>query len=196
MAILQAYGVPGAAQLAGRPDRDVRPASFETLTQIATLTAGRDRPDVDRRAHHRAGHRQRHQLHHLRRHRQPRAGRAQRLPASTRTSTLLIALRGRRHRRGRGDHLHPGRPAPDPDPVRQPRPRPADVFGRPDVPAAAGQPGRRHPDHLRGQHPAVPAAAGVVLLDLGDPDREEHRRGRRRRSSTRARRSTSSCTSS
>ena len=83
----------------------------------------------------------------------------------------LRRLRRRRGRRGRRDHLHPGRPAPDPDPVRQPRPRPADVLGRSDVPAAAGQPGRRDPDHLRGQHPALPEPAGVVLHDVGDPDR-------------------------
>ena len=69
----------------------------------------------------------------------------------------FVLLRRPGHRRGLRDHLHPGRPAADPDPVRQPRPRPADVPGRPDVPAAAGQPGRRHPDHLRRQHPAVPA---------------------------------------
>ena len=65
-------------------------------------------------------------------------------------------VRDPRHRR-RGRHrLHPGRPAADPDPVRQPRPRPAHVPGRRHVPAAARQPGRRHPDHLRRQHPAVP----------------------------------------
>ena len=70
----------------------------------------------------------------------------------------------------RGDHLHPGGPAPDPDPVRLPGARPAHVPGRPDVPAAARQPGRRHPDHLRRQHPAVP-----------EPDRELLRELRRRR---------------
>ena len=51
----------------------------------------------------------------------------------------------------------------------------ADVPGRADVPAAARQPGRRHPDHLRGEHPALPAAAGVVLHGLGDRHRHEHR---------------------
>ena len=61
-----------------------------------------------------------------------------------------------------------------PDPVRQPRPRPAHVPGRRDVPAAARQPGRRHPDHLRGQHPALP-----------DPDRALLRRRRRTRPSSR-----------
>ena len=38
--------------------------------------------------------------------------------------------------------------------------------GGADVPAAAGQPGRRHPDHLRGQHPAVPRPARDVLPRL------------------------------
>ena len=82
---------------------------------------------------------------------------------------------------GRGDHLHPGRPAADPDPVREPRPRPADVPGRPDVPAAPGQPGRRDPDHLRDQHPAVPAADRVLLHELRGRVR---RRRSARRSST------------
>ena len=83
-------------------------------------------------------------------------------------------LRDPRDRLGGGDHLHPGRPAADPDPVREPRPRPADVPGRPDVPAAAGQPGRRDPDHLRDQHPAVPAADRLVLPELRGRDRREH----------------------
>ena len=38
--------------------------------------------------------------------------------------------------------------------------------GGADVPAAARQPGRRHPDHLRGQHPALPGPAGDVLHAL------------------------------
>ena len=77
---------------------------------------------------------------------------------------VLFAILGDRRRRG--DHLHPGGPAPDPDPVRLPRARPADVPGRPDVPAAAGQPGRRHPDHLRGEHPAVPGPDRELLHQL------------------------------
>ena len=51
--------------------------------------------------------------------------------------------------------------------------------GGPDVPAAAGQPGRRHPDHLRDQHPAVPAADRVVLHDLQGRHRGQHRPGHR-----------------
>ena len=84
-----------------------------------------------------------------------------------------------------GDRLHPGGPAAHPHPVRQPRPRPAHVPGRRDVPAAARQPGRRHPDHLRGQHPALPDPDRVVLRDArqrargnGDARQPDRRRGR------------------
>ena len=57
--------------------------------------------------------------------------------------------------------------------------------GRSDVPAAAGQPGRRHPDHLRGEHPAVPGPAGVVLHGVGHPGRGRRSPTRSSRSSTR-----------
>ena len=93
------------------------------------------------------------------------------------------AVRRARHRGRRGDHLHPGGPAPDPDPVRLARARPAHVPGRPDVPAAAGQPGRRHPDHLRGQHPAVPEPDRELLRQLAQPRRRHRRRGSSRGSS-------------
>ena len=85
---------------------------------------------------------------------------------------VLFAILGDLGRRG--DHLHPGGPAPDPDPVRLAGARPAHVPGRPDVPAAAGQPGRRHPDHLRRQHPAVPEPDRELLRELG-----RHRRRHR-----------------
>ena len=52
--------------------------------------------------------------------------------------------RGRRHRDHQG-------PAPDPDAVGQARPRPARLRRHPAVPAAEGQPGRRHAGHLRQQ---------------------------------------------
>ena len=48
-----------------------------------------------------------------------------------------------------------------------------------DVPAAARQPGRRHPDHLRRQHPAVPQPDRALLHDVADPDRGGHRPGDR-----------------
>ena len=154
MAMLQAYGFLALLNSQGVLTGKFDLASFETITQIATLTAGAialmwigelitERgigngisfiifAGIVSRA--------------------PGALNAFRINPNLRADRL----RARRHRRGRGDHLHPGRPASDPDPVRQPSPWPADVFGRPDVPAAAGQPGRRHPDHLRGEHPAVP----------------------------------------
>ena len=80
----------------------------------------------------------------------------------------LVAVRHPRHRRRRGDHLHPGGPAPHPDPVRVPRAGSSDVPGWPDVPATARQPGGRHPDHLRGQHPAVPGPDRELLHELAE----------------------------
>ena len=99
------------------------------------------------------------------------------------------------HRRGRRDHLHPGRAAADPDPIREPRPRPAHVPGRPDVPAAAGQPRRRHPDHLRDQHPGLPGPARRLLLVLGGRGRARTSPTRSAGSSRRPRSSTRSSTS-
>ena len=72
LAVLQAYGSLALLNYNGVLTSRFELGSFETLTQIATLTAGAGRLDVDRRAHHRARDRQRHQLHHLRRHRRPR----------------------------------------------------------------------------------------------------------------------------
>ena len=87
----------------------------------------------------------------------------------------------RAHRPGRDlrDRVHPGGPAADPHPVREPRPRPAPVLGRLHVPAPAGQPGRRDPDHLRDQHPAVPDPARGVLPDEHDRARRGHLAGHR-----------------
>ena len=165
----------------------------ETLSQMVTLAAGALDPDVDRRTDHRARHRQRHQLHHLCRHRQPATGRRE--PTGPTRTIARRRVRGRRGRRGWRDRLHPGRSAPHPDPVREPRARPADVLGRSDVPAAARQPGRRHPDHLRRQHPAVPAPVGDLLLDLEYPGRQADLRVHRDDLQQHRRRSTSSSTS-
>ena len=88
---------------------------------------------------------------------------------------LLVAHRRVRGGRHRDDHLHHGGPAPDPGPVREPRPRPADVPGRDDVPAAAGQPGRRHPDHLRRQHPAPARPRSRGTSPERGPARRRHR---------------------
>ena len=80
--------------------------------------------------------------------------------------------RDHRHRR-RG--LHQRGPAPDPGAVRQPGPRAAHVPGPDPVPAAEGDDGRRDPDHLRDQHPAVPGADRPVF------HRQQHRLGQGRR---------------
>ena len=45
---------------------------------------------------------------------------------------------------------------------------PPDVLWRSHVPAAARQPGRRHPHHLRRQHPALPDADRLVLRDSAE----------------------------
>ena len=77
---------------------------------------------------------------------------------------LLPAHRGRHLRRGR---VRAGRPAADPRPVRQAHGGPQDDRRRLDLPAVAGEHGRRHPDHLRRGDPRVPAHDGPVLP--GDP---------------------------
>ena len=64
----------------------------------------------------------------------------------------FIALGG-----DRGDRVRAGGPAADPDPVRQARDRPAHDAGRPDLPAAAREHGRRHPGHLRRLDHGLPA---------------------------------------
>ena len=67
-------------------------------------------------------------------------------------------------RRGR---LRAGGPAPHPGPVREADGRPQDDRRWLDLPAAAREHGGRHPDHLRGGDPRVPADDGAVLP--GDP---------------------------
>ena len=127
LAVLQAYGFLALLNSQGVLTGGFDLASFETLTQIATLTAGAialmwigelitERGIgngisfiifagiVSRAPSAVAGV-----------HRQPE-------------HRDVRGLRRRRRGRGRRDHLHPGGPAPDPDPVRQPRPRPADVL--------------------------------------------------------------------
>ena len=56
-----------------------------------------------------------------------------------------------------GDRVRAGRPAADPRPVRQARDRAAHDRGRPDLPAAAREHGRRDPGDLRRQHHGLPA---------------------------------------
>ena len=62
-----------------------------------------------------------------------------------------------RARRDRRDRLRPGGPAPHPGPVRETRGRAQNDLGRLDLPAAAGQHGRRHPGHLRRLDHGLPA---------------------------------------
>ena len=71
-----------------------------------------------------------------------------------------------------GGHRHHQGPAAHPDAVGQARPRPARLRRHPAVPAAAGQPGRRHAGHLRQQPADAPDAsssrcAGQQLAGLG-----------------------------
>ena len=176
MAILQAYGFLALLNSQGVLTGGFDLASFETLTQIATLTAGAialmwigelitERgigngisfiifAGIVSRA----------------------PGRDQRVPGATRTSRCVRAVRRRGHRRGRGDHLHPGRPAPDPDPVRQPRPRPADVLR---AARRSCRCGSTRPASSRSSSRSASCCSreqlAVVLHDLGDPDRQGHR---------------------
>ena len=160
MALLQSYGFLALLNSSGALKTPFDLGSWETLTQIITLTAGSvvlmwlgeliTEKGIGNGVSFIIF-----------------AGIVSRAPGAL-TGFLdnpdLAKLAAPRHpggRRRRGDHLHPGGPAAHPDPVRVPRAGPADVPGWPDLPAAAGQPGGRHPDHLRGQHPAVP-----------EPDRE------------------------
>ena len=77
---------------------------------------------------------------------------------------IVIGDRPGHHRRG---HLHRAGAAPDPGSVRPPDGRPEDVRRHVDVHPAQGQPGRRHPGHLR-QQPALPAGARLpVQPELG-----------------------------
>ena len=117
---------------------------------VVCLTSRLHPADVDRRADHPAGDRQRHLAADLR---------LDRLPPAERHPVLVDdqrpGLQGDdavpRAGGGRRDRVRPGRPAPDPRPVRQARDRAADVRGRPDLPAPAREHGRRDPGDLRRQ---------------------------------------------
>ena len=116
---------------------------------------------VDRRAHHEARHRQRHLDPHLRVDPRRRAARHRRLVERRADGeALLPAHRGRDLRCRR---VRPGGPAPHPGPVREADGGPQDDRRRLDLPPAAREHGGRHPDHLRGGDPRVPADDGAVL---------------------------------
>ena len=112
--------------------------------------------DVDRRADHPAGHRQRHLAADLRLDRRAPARRHPGLvdepgPGLQGDDAVPRAGGRRRHR------VRAGRPAAHPGAVRQARDRPAHVRGRADLPAAAREHGRRDPGDLRRQHHGLPA---------------------------------------
>ena len=183
MALLPGLWLPGHAGVAGRRHRPRSACRTARRSPRSSPCGGHDPAHVHRRAHHREGHRQRHQLHHLRRHRRPR-------PAGPRPRSCRRPGPRRRHRVfvliglvvvGVIVYIQEGQ-------RRIPIQYASRVRGRRmyqggvDVPAAAGQPGRRHPDHLRGQHPAVPdpdrvllpddhAGAGPLVRPISDGDR-------------------------
>ncbi len=118
--------------------------------------------DVDGRAGHRARHRQRHVAADLRGHRRPHPVRGQDHPRQPRRRRLRRGLRrGPDHHRRR--RLRRAGPTPHPRAVRQAHGRAAHVRRHVDLPAAEGEPGGRHPRHLRvvaDLHPAPDHAAG------------------------------------
>ena len=161
-------GSTSLVRVRGRPDHDRR----------------HHLPDVARRADRRVRHRQRHQLiimagilARIPGHAEPavrdtrptgdssrsRSSPSGRAPATSasRSCSLLVVLFVAVVVGGDRDHREP---AADPDPVGQARPRPAGLRRDPAVPAAEGEPGRRHADHLRQQLLDLP----VVRLQ---PDR-------------------------
>ena len=82
----------------------------------------------------------------------------------------LVDLRrrdGDRSGHRRGGHLHRAGAAPDPGAVRPPDGRPQDVRRQLDLHPAQGQPGRRHPGHLR-LVAALPAGDGVQFNQNSD----------------------------
>ena len=151
---------------------------------------------VVRRADHRARHRQRHVAADLRRYR-----RAHPVSRARRSSTAAAVWSSPwcvspRWRSSPAVDLRRAGPAPHSGAVRQAHGRPQDVRRLVDVPAAEGEPGRRHPGHLR-VLAAVPAEPDRAA------DRSEHgdgaelvaARSSRPTWSTRATRSTSRSTS-
>ena len=123
---------------------------------VISLTAGMHAADVARRADHPARDRQRDQPDDLRLDRRRDRPRDLELveqprPGLRRDDAVRRARGDRRHR------LRPGGPAADPGAVRQTRRRPPDDDRRLDLPAAAGEHGRRDPGHLRRLDHGLPA---------------------------------------
>ena len=121
---------------AGHPDAQHRPARPDR----GHAHRRDDAADVDGRADHEAGRRQRDLVADLRLDHRPLAARGPRLDRRRADDeALLPAARDLRDRRGR---LHPGGAAPDPDPVREAPGRPANDGRRVDLPTDAREHGR------------------------------------------------------
>ena len=116
---------------------------------IMTLTAGTVPAHVDGRAHHPAGHRQRHVDPDLRVGGQPAAVPVLRRPARRRSSSSSPSWWLISHRHPGGHRVHRAGPAPHTRAVRQAGGGPAHVRRPEHLHPAEGQPVRRHPDHLR-----------------------------------------------
>ena len=99
-----------------------------------------------------------------------RSARDRRLVERRADGEALLPAHRALHLRGR--RLRPGGPAPHPDPVREAHGGAEDDGRRVDLPAAAREHGRRHPDHLRRRDPRVPADGRAVLP--GDAGLRQH----------------------
>ena len=180
LAILQATGIVALARnkaLFQGCEADLLHSDSTTtfLVMVDHHDRGHGRDHVARRADHRARRRQRHvhpDLH-------PDRGDLPGLLVAGEEREGLVGLRRRdRGRAGhrRGGHLHRTGPAPHPGAVRPTDGRPQDVRRQLDLHPAQGQPGRRHPGHLR-LVAALPAGHGRAV----QPDQ---RRGLGARGST------------
>ena len=155
------------------------------LARSGNLLQGCDEPPAAQRQHghlpgHGRHHDRRHRRHHVARRADHRARRRQRhvhpdlhpgrghlpdLPVGGEEHQGLVGLRhrgGHRPRDRRGRHLHRAGPAPHPGAVRPPDGGPQDVRRQLDLHPAQGQPGRRHPGHLR-LVAALPARDGGAV---------------------------------
>ncbi|CAA9241073.1 MAG: Protein translocase subunit SecY, partial [uncultured Acidimicrobiales bacterium] len=119
---------------------------------------GHGHRDVDGGADHPAGHRQRDVHPDLRQRGEPHAGPGRQYPG--REGLLrLHHLHAAGRRDDRGHRVRRAGPTPHPRAVRQAGRRPADVRRPEHLHPPQGQPGRRHPDHLRQLRPLLPGVA-------------------------------------
>ncbi len=167
-------------------DRPSRQSGHDQHHRLRPDHDGRDDlPDVDRRADRRVRDRQRDQPPDHGRHPRPDARRHER--ADPRLDHQAVRRAGQARDRGsgpardrlpgggrRGDRDH-REPAADPHPVGQARPGPAGLRRDQAVPAAQGEPGRRHADHLRLEPADVPLLH-PQWTEAGDADLDQSRR--------------------